>query len=276
MSDQQFNTLKSILGSYQQIVVAYSGGVDSAFLLKVCVDVLGTRNVKAITASSPSVPKRELEEAKRFAALIGAEHLVVETRELENPNYSSNPTNRCYFCKTELYEVLRRLALEWGIQTICNGATLSDLGDWRPGLSAARERDIKSPLIEAGFRKEDIRRYLRRLSLSIWDKPASPCLSSRFPYGNEITEEKLGQVEAGEDFIHRLGFREFRLRHLGAHARLELGELEFQQRLSNEAKGKIEQFIRTIGFDTVSFERYRSGRMNEEAGVHSRIGQSSS
>lgn len=259
--------LEEILGNYRQVIVAYSGGVDSAFLLKIARDVLGKSNVKAVTAVSPAVPEREVNEAVEFAKSIDAEHILIKTQELEDPNYAKNPENRCYFCKKELYSKLTELAREWNISAILNGTTLSDFGDWRPGLDAAKEFKIESPLMSANFSKEDVRKEAQKLNLKIWDKPATPCLASRFAYGNPITKEKLNKIELGESYLKDLGFKIFRLRHLGKDARLELGEIETKLCTNSFFRDNISQFIYSLGFESLTFDQYRSGRLNEDAGI---------
>ncbi len=264
VSRSKLDQLRSIIHGYGSVLVAFSGGVDSAFVLKVARDVLGRERAKAVTAKSESVPARELAAAKELANKLDVEHRVIQTYELENKSYRANPTHRCYFCKAELYDRLIPIALEWKLETICNGTHVDDLGDFRPGLNAADEHGIKSPLVEAGLNKEGIRQLSRELGLQVWDKPASPCLSSRFPYGHEITPEKLKQVETGENFLKDLGFKIIRLRHFGQKARLELGRDEFVQVMDVELRTKITEFIHSLGFKVVFFEPYRSGRLNEE------------
>ena len=260
----KFNLLKEVIASYRSVLVAFSGGVDSAFVLKVARDVLGRERAKAVTAESESVPARELEEAKALARELDVEHRVIQTRELENEQYRKNPINRCYFCKTELYEHLIPIAKEWRLDTICNGTNVDDLTDFRPGLNAAHEHGVKSPLAEAKLTKEEIRALSREIGLPVWDKPAAPCLSSRFPYGHEITPEKLKQVETGENFLKDLGFKIVRLRHFGTKARLELGRDEFVHVMDVSLRTQITEFILSLGFKTVVFEPYESGRLNRE------------
>lgn len=256
--------LREIIHGYRSVLVAFSGGVDSAFVLKVARDVLGRSRAKAVTAQSESVAERELVAAKELARELDVEHKVIQTRELDNANYKANPTNRCYFCKTELYEHLLSVAKEWKLETIANGTNLDDLSDFRPGLTAADEHGIKSPLVEANLTKSEIRDLSRELGLRVWDKPAEPCLSSRFPYGHEITPEKLKQVEAAENFLQDLRFKVVRLRHFGLKARLELGRDEFVRVMDVKLRAQITEFIRGLGFKTVIFEPYQSGRLNEE------------
>jgi uncharacterized protein len=256
--------LRETMRGYRSVLVAFSGGVDSAFVLKIARDVLGREHVKAVTAESESVSSRELEAAKQLARALDTEHILMRTRELEDENYKSNPTDRCYYCKTELYRHLVPMAREWNFETIVNGTNLDDLGDVRPGLRAAEEHGIKSPLVEARLTKQEIRELSRQIGLPVWDKPAEPCLSSRLPYGHEIAPEKLKQIEAGENFLKDLGFRVVRLRHFGQKTRIELGRDEFLQLMDAELRDKITQAIRSLGFKVVIFEPYQSGRLNQE------------
>ena len=263
MIEQKFARLKDILRSYESVLVAFSGGVDSAFVLKVARQVFDRERAKAVTAQSESVPRRELIAAQELASALDVEHRVIQTRELENPNYRANSAHRCYFCKTELYDRLLPIADEWRLKTICNGTHVDDLHDVRPGEAAAVERGIKSPLVEAKLTKGEIRCLSYSIGLPVWNKPASPCLSSRFPYGHEITSERLNQVEAGEDFLKELGFRIVRLRHFGTKARLELGQEEFLRAMDVELRDRITKHILSLGFTTVYFEPYKSGALNE-------------
>ena len=203
----KLQTLREILRSYKRALVAFSGGSDSALVLKVARECLGKENAVAVIAKSPSLPESEFEEAKRVAREIDAQLHVIETRELENPQYASNPVNRCYFCKSELYSHLVPMAEKLGFRFIMNGTHRDDLGDWRPGLKAAEEYEIKSPLVEAGFSKSEIRSASQELGLSTWSKPQAACLSSRIPFGTAVTPERLKQVEEGEEILKRLGFK---------------------------------------------------------------------
>ena len=261
---QKLDYLKDIIRGYGSVLVAFSGGVDSAFVLKTARDVLGRKRARAVTAESESVAFRELEAAKALACELDVEHQVIKTHEFESENYKSNPKNRCYFCKTELYHRLLPLAREWNLETIANGTNLDDLRDFRPGLAAGEEHGIRSPLVEARLTKQEIRDLSREMGLRVWDKPAEPCLSSRFPYGHEITPEKLRQVEAGENFLKDLGFQVVRLRHFGQKARVELGREEFIQIMDAGLRDRITQFVRSLGFKVVIFEPYQTGRLNQE------------
>ena len=262
--------LQEILRSYESVLVAFSGGVDSAFVLKAARDVLGRDHAKAVTAESESLPARELAQARHLARGLDVEHRVVRTHEFKNPDYRSNPTNRCYFCKSGLYQVLLPIANEWGSRVIANGTNTDDLGDFRPGLRAAHENQIKSPLVEAGLSKQEVREFARRIGLPVWAKPASPCLSSRIPYGEEITDEKLRQIERGENFLKDLGLQVVRLRHFGRKVRLELGHEEFVAVMDPALREKITGFIRSLGFKTVVLEPYQPGNLNQNVGAYSR------
>jgi len=264
MSQEKLQHLKNIIQSYESVLVAFSGGIDSTFVLKIARDVLGRDLAKAVTAQSDAVPERELAEAKKIAHDFDVEHQIIQTEEIKDPNYKANPINRCYFCKTELYDQLLPISRQWNLKTICNGTNLDDLGDHRPGLNAATEHGIKSPLVEAGLTKSEIRELAREMGIPIWDKPAAPCLSSRFPYGHEITSEKLKQVEAGENFLKDLGFKIIRLRHFGQKARLELGREEFIRLMDVSLRNQVSEFIGSLGFKVVVFEPYQSGRLNQE------------
>jgi uncharacterized protein len=248
------------------VAVAFSAGADSMFVLKVALDTLGPANVVAVTGRSDSLDAAEFADACRLADAVGAEHVIIDTEEFANPHYTSNPTDRCYFCKTTLYEQMERFIAERGIAWIVNGTNADDLGDWRPGLQAANERRVASPAAEAGMTKQDIRELSRQLGLPTYDKPASPCLSSRIPYGQKVTPQKLRMVEAGERFLKEtLGVRECRVRHYGTFARLEL-PLEIVEALNDSAEAeRIESFFRELGFERVEVDPrgFRSGSLND-------------
>lgn len=261
--------LEAIVKSYGSALVAFSGGVDSAFVLKVARDVLGKERVKAVTAKSPSLPERELEEACALARALDVDQLVIETEELKKQGYQANEGDRCYFCKETLYETLRPVADAEGLREILNGTQLDDLGDHRPGLKAAEQFRVKSPLVEAGFTKEDVRQYSRLLGLSTWDKPAEACLSSRIPHGERVTVEKLGQVEKAEGLLKDLGFRVVRVRHHGAIARIEVGQDEMEK-FSDEALClRVVEHLKSLGFlyVTLDLQGYRVGSLNRARGV---------
>src|SRR5574341_781947 len=233
--DAKFTQLTRLLSQADRLLVAFSAGVDSTFLLKAAHLAIGSRAV-ALTASSESVPPGELEAAKEFAQSLGCRHIVLDSHELANPSYAQNPVNRCFFCKDELYRICRAEADTLGIQTIVDGTNLDDLHDHRPGLKAADEWGVRHPLVEAEMTKQDIRRYSRDLELPTWNKPSSPCLSSRFPYGTEINLERLKKIAACELFMKKLRFREFRVRYHGDLARIEVAPNEFDRLFERETR----------------------------------------
>lgn len=262
--DAKFSQLTEILSQSDQILVAFSAGVDSTFLLKAAHLALGD-GVIALTASSASVPPGELDAAKSFAAGLGCRHIVLDSHEIENPAYAQNPVNRCFFCKDELYRICREQADKLGVATIVDGTNLDDLKDHRPGLQAADQWRIGHPLVEAGMTKDDIRRYSRELALPTWDKPSSPCLSSRFPYGTAIDLDKLKKVGACEVFLKGLGFREFRVRYHGELARIEVNPSEFDRLFDKTIRDAIVKHFKEVGFTFVSLDLqgFRSGSLNE-------------
>lgn len=246
------------------VLVAYSGGVDSTFLLKITHEILGNK-VVAFTAVSPSLPAREKEATIAFAKVLGVAHVILESHELEDPNYAANPVNRCYFCKSELYTLCKKVAMEKNISWIADGFNWDDQKDYRPGFKAKEENQIRSPLLEAQLTKDEIRSWSRYLGLSTWEKPASPCLASRIPYGTSIDRNLLEKIERLEDFLSQKGFGEFRVRHQGRTARLEasLGDLT---KFANEPlRQEWVRLCKEEGFDfvTMDLEGFRSGRLNE-------------
>jgi len=247
-------------------LVAYSGGVDSALLLALAVEALGDKAV-AFTALSPAVAPDELEGAREVARLLKVRHVEVRSAELEDPRYAKNPVNRCYFCKTELYSLAEAEARGLGLAWVVSGTNADELGDYRPGLLAADEHRIVQPLAEAGLTKAEIRALSRELGLPTWDKPQQPCLSSRIPYGTEVTEERLTQLARSEMALRALGLREFRVRYHGEIARIEVGEGEIDRLLSVRAAAS--EALKAAGFKFVSLdlEPFRSGRLNEAAGL---------
>ena len=259
MALSKLEELESVVGSYGSVLVAFSGGVDSALVLKVARKVLGRDHAKAVTAQSESMAARELEAAKKMAVEMDVEHLIIETKEMENPNYRANSTQRCFFCKSELYEQLSAVKNQSDARVICDGSNLDDLKDFRPGFEAVRKYDVRSPLIEAKLTKQDVRDVACSLGLKVWNKPASPCLSSRIPHGEIVTAEKLRQIENGENYLKDLGFKVVRLRHLGDKARIELGHDEFVRLMDAGLREKVTGFIYSLGFKTVSFESYKPG-----------------
>lgn len=255
-----------ILASLDGAVVAFSGGVDSTLLLQLAVLALGDRCV-ALTAVSPSLSAREREEARELAAALGVGHVWKNSRELDREGFRTNPTNRCYFCKSELFDLCFAEAAALGFPTVVYGATADDVGDHRPGMVAARERGARAPLLEAGLGKAEIRELSRAAGLPTHDKPAMACLSSRFPYGTAITEERLGRVEAAEEVLRRRGFREVRVRFHDDVARIELGATEWTRLADPELRAAVAGEIRRTGFRFVSLdlEGFASGRMNRPA-----------
>ena len=262
--DAKFEKLTGILSQSERLLVAFSAGVDSTFLLKAAHRAIGDR-VIALTASSPTVPPGELNAAKEFAASLGCRHIVVNTDELANPSFNRNPVNRCFFCKDELYRICRAEADKLGIESIVDGTNLDDLKDHRPGLKAADEWGVRHPLVDAEMTKDDIRRFSRALDLPTWNKPSSPCLSSRFPYGTEINLERLHKIGACELFMKQLGFHEFRVRFHGDLARIEVAQSEFDRLFEKTTREAIVQKFKEIGFSYVSLDLqgFRSGSLNE-------------
>jgi uncharacterized protein len=262
--EAKYDHLCNLVTEAGSAIIAFSGGVDSTFLLKVCVDKVGEKAL-AITARSETFPERELKEAKTLAGLIGGRHLIIDTKELEAPGFSSNPPHRCFLCKSELFSKLKQIAKEHGIPWVFDGSNADDVGDFRPGRKAARQLGVRSPLEEAGLGKAEVRTLSKMLNLPTWDKPAFACLSSRFPYHTEITESALRQVEDAEDFLWNLGMREFRVRHHDTIARIELGEKELSLFLETGRRNEIVQHFKSLGYKyvTLDLEGYRTGSMNE-------------
>ncbi|MBI4563394.1 MAG: ATP-dependent sacrificial sulfur transferase LarE [Planctomycetes bacterium] len=260
----KLEALKELLSRMGGALVAFSGGVDSTFLLRVAHDVLGKRAV-AVTALSESFPAREQAEAKRLARQIGTRHIFVETRELDREQYRRNTPQRCYFCKSELFEKLLPLAEREGLEAVVYGEIADDAGDHRPGIRAARERRIRAPLAEVGLTKAEIRELSREIGLPTWDKPSMACLSSRIPYGRDVTPAKLTMVERAEEVLRALGLRQVRVRHHDAVARIETDAAGFERLRPAEVRERVAAKLREIGFTYVALDLqgYRTGRLNE-------------
>ena len=257
--------LRAILRSFSRVIIAYSGGVDSAYLLHVAREELG-ENAQATIGISPSLMPEELDEARQLAVQMNVPLREVETHEMDDENYASNPTNRCYFCKSELFDTLQVLALDTAFDAVCDGTNADDLKEWRPGAQAGREREIRSPLYEANLNKAEIRILSRRAGLPTWDKPAMPCLSSRIPYGTPVTREALQMIGRGEAWLRERGLREVRVRHYVEHerpqARLEIAPHEIAHFL--EFYDEATAHLKNLGYAQVllNLEGYRRGNLN--------------
>jgi len=256
--------LEHALAEYPTVLIALSGGVDSTLLLRVAHGVL-TDRVTALTTVSPTNPVADTESAITVARELGVRHIIIEANELDIPNYAANPIDRCYFCKHHLYEICVAEAARMGDPVIVDGVNTDDLGDYRPGLRAADEQRVRHPLAEAGLCKDELRILSRALGLATWDRPASPCLSSRFPYGTPITLERLRMVAAAEDTLHALGFRDVRVRFHGDIARIEVGSAELERFADAALRRQAVAGIRAAGFRhvTLDLEGFRSGSLNE-------------
>jgi uncharacterized protein len=263
--EENYAKLQDILKDLGSVLVAFSGGVDSTLLLKVAHDTLGQQAAGA-TALSPTYPHEQLADAQKLAREMGVQHFLIKSEQLSMAEFVQNDPQRCYYCKKELFEKLRGLAAQKGYIYIAEGTNLDDLGDYRPGLTAAREYGIKSPLVEAGFTKETVRVLSRRLNLPTWEKPAEACLSSRFPYGTPITLKHLRQVNRAEGILRSKGFSQVRVRYHGSIARIELDPEELPRALASPLKEEITQAIKALGFHfvTLDLEGYQRGSLNAE------------
>lgn len=263
-SAERLESLKASLRAHGSALVAFSGGVDSAFVLKVAVDVLGERAI-ALTAISASVAPDEADEARALAAKLGARHVLVDSNELNDPRYAANPANRCYFCKTELYSITEKKRVELGLAVVLDGFNADDKKDHRPGHQAAREHAVRSPLAEAQLTKREIRAWSHRFGLPTWDKPQMACLASRLPYGTQVTVERLRQVGAAEKAVRSFGFINFRVRFHNEVARLEVSAEELPRLMEPELRAQVNAAIKATGFTFVAIdlEPFRSGRLND-------------
>lgn len=263
--DQKYKNLKKITSNLDDAVIAFSGGVDSSLTLALAKKFIKGK-VIAVTSDSPTLPRSELERAKKIAKKLGVEHIIINTKEMENKNFIKNPPQRCYFCKSELFKKTKEISRKKGMKNILCGENKEDYSDFRPGHQAAKEMNVLSPLAEAGFTKEEVRRLAKKLNLPNWNKPATACLASRIPYGETITETNLDKIEKAESYLQKLGFNQVRVRlHQNNLARIEILPNQFKKFLENNLNLKIARKLKEFGFTYITHDLmgYRRGSMNE-------------
>ena len=260
---QKYSDLVGRIAAAESALVAFSGGVDSALVAYLADRELGERAM-AVTADSPSLARRQLEEACEFAAAVGLRHRIIATREADDPRYQANAPNRCFFCKTELYGKLAQIAEQGGFAVVMDGTNADDVGDHRPGMAAAEQHGVRSPLLEAGLGKREVRELSRLAGLPTWDKPASACLASRVAYGIAVEPDVLRRIEAGEEAVRELGFRQFRVRHHGTIVRIEIDPEELPRALDPDVADRFVAIFKALGYRHISLdlEGYRSGSLN--------------
>jgi uncharacterized protein len=263
-TQKKYEHLQAILKEMDRVLIAFSGGVDSTFLLKVAIDTLGDR-VLAVIATSATYPQKEIQGAEQLAKEMGVEYQIVQSCEMENPDFVKNPPDRCYYCKTELFSQLKDIAAQRDFPYVLDGSNFEDTGDFRPGSKAAKELDVRSPLQETGLLKSEIRELSYMLGLATWDKPAMACLSSRFPYYSEIKDDALKQIEQAEEFLRSLGFGQLRVRHHDELARVEVPTADIPRMLDTGIREQIVLRLKELGYTFVTLDLvgYRTGSLNE-------------
>ena len=271
--ETKLKQLEKILGDMGTVLIAYSGGVDSTFLAVTAHEVLG-KNSLAVFAASPVAPPMEKEEAETLARQVGLRFRIIESNEMNNADFVSNPPERCYYCKRELFSELKPIALAEGLKWVADGTNADDLSDFRPGRKASAEAGIRSPLLEAGLTKAEIRQLSRAKGLPTWDRPASPCLASRIPYGIPVTAETLNKIARGEQYLHSLGFRQLRLRHHGDIARIEVDTGDIAKVINADIRREIVEHLKALGYKYVALDLtgYRTGSLNEVLNITNREG----